>query len=154
MPLVEAGLFDRFPGVNLVMAHGDAAWVPSMIEGADNAHINPRGQPPSSLPNPDWLPSDYIRRHCWFTFQHDRIAVSNRNTIGLAHLLWASQFPLDGSDWPSDRRRAELVTQNVAPHDQVPLLATNCAKLYRLPGFEKGFTSAEIVDFSGSLLVL
>ena len=139
MPLVYSGLFDRLPNVRIVMAHGNAGWVPTWLEGLDSGYIRGVATRKSSLMREDWLPSDYIRRHFWFTFQHDRFAVHNRSKIGTAHLLWASHLPLDGADWPNDLQRAELTLGEVPAEDRNKMLALNCARLYRLPGYEKGF---------------
>jgi predicted TIM-barrel fold metal-dependent hydrolase len=79
-----------------------------------------------------------MRRHFWFTIQQDRATVKHRDLIGPEHLLWSSHFPLDASNWPDNRQQARRVTEGLPTGDQQAILATNAARLYRLPGFEQG----------------
>ena len=46
------------------------------------------------------------RRHAWFTFHQDRPAVKNRHRLGGVHLMWASHFPFDESNFPDNRQQA------------------------------------------------
>ena len=59
------------------------------------------------------MPSEYIRKHSWFTFHQDRAAVKNRSKLGPTHLMWASHFPDEESDWPDNRQQAMRVTNEV-----------------------------------------
>jgi predicted TIM-barrel fold metal-dependent hydrolase len=151
-PLAGAGVFERYPQLKIVIAHANCGWVPHWAEGLDSSYLRQAVLRSWSLPNPDRLPSEY-RRSWWFTFQHDRTGVLAREYIGVAHMMWASHFPLDGADWPDDRARAELVVQEVAAADRERLLATNCARLYRLPGYEAGFPAEELEEYKGLLLL-
>jgi predicted TIM-barrel fold metal-dependent hydrolase len=153
MPLAASGVFDRFPDLKIVAAHGNSGWLPAEAEAFDNQYLRTAATRQSSLANPDWMPSDYARRFFWYTFQHDRFAVTNRHRIGVAHLMWASHFPLDGSDWPDHKARAELVTQEVSPEDKERLLATNCARLYRLPGYQGAFAAEEVSAYQQLLFL-
>jgi hypothetical protein len=88
------------------------------------------------LPNPDVYPSEYVRRNFWFTVQHDRAAVTNRQMMGREHLMWASHFPLDATNWPDNRQQAMQVTEELPAEDRQAILADNVARLYQLPGYE------------------
>ena len=100
-----------------------------------------------TLKDENALPSEYIRSRVWFTFHHDSTAVRNRHNIGPAHLMWASHFPYDDSNWPDNRQQAARVTAT-APNDvRANLAARNVAKLYRLPGYEDSFDEAAIKEY-------
>ena len=147
LPMVAGGVFDRFPEVKVVFAHGDAGWAPHWMEFSDINYVRHKHLAEYALANPDSVPSDYIRKHAWFTFHQDRPAVKNRHRIGSAHLMWASHFPYEDSNWPDSRQQAMRVTDEVPAEDRQALLAGNVARLYRLPGFEQGFTNDEIMLF-------
>ena len=147
MPLAASGAFDDFPGLKIVMSHGNSGWVPYALENMDNRYLRSVATRQISLVNPDLMPSDYGRRFFWFTFQNDRVAVANRERLGVAHMMWGSHFPLGGSDWPDNRARAEAVTHEVPAEDKERLLAGNCGRLYRMPGFEQGFSPEELTDY-------
>ena len=97
-----------------------------------------------ALQDPDAVPSDYIRKHAWFTFHQDRPAVKNRHRLGDVHVMWASHFPYEDSNWPDDRQQAMRVTDEAPTDERHAMLAGNVARLYRLPGYEQGFTDDEI----------
>jgi predicted TIM-barrel fold metal-dependent hydrolase len=147
LPLVAAGVFDRFPNVKLVFAHGDAGWALHWLEFMDINYVRHRHLDEYALRDPDALPSEYVRRHSWFTFHQDRPAVRFRRKLGTENLLWASDFPLDDANWPDDRQQAARVTEELPADERQALLATNTARLYRLTGYEQGFMDAQIAAF-------
>jgi predicted TIM-barrel fold metal-dependent hydrolase len=138
LPLVASGVFDRFPNLRMVLAHGDAGWSFHWMEFLDNTYLRQRHLERYKLEREDSYPSEYMRRHFWFTIQQDRATVKHRDLIGAEHLLWASHFPLDASNWPDNRQQAMRVTEELPAGDKKALLAGNTARLYRLPGFEAG----------------
>jgi predicted TIM-barrel fold metal-dependent hydrolase len=147
LPLVTSGLFDRCPNVRVVFAHGNAGWAFHWLEFMDMMYVRRRHLKEFVLPNPDLLPSEYIRRNFWFTINRDRTAVVNRSLIGVSHLLWASHFPLDTANWPDDRAQAMRLTEELPADEQRALLAENTARLYRLPGYESGFDPDALATF-------
>jgi predicted TIM-barrel fold metal-dependent hydrolase len=148
LPLVVGRVFDHNPDLKLVLAHGDAGWLLHMLEFRDITYIRHKHLNEFALEDSEAVPSEYFRRHCWFTFSEDRSSVKNRHVIGPAHLMWASHFPLDVSDFPDDRQRAMRVTDEVTPEERAALLAGNVARLYRLPGHEQGFSADEQNEFA------
>jgi predicted TIM-barrel fold metal-dependent hydrolase len=147
LPMVVGGVFDRFPNVRLVFAHADAGWAFHWLEFMDINYVRHRHLDFYKLQDPDALPSEYIRKHTWFTFHQDRTSVTNRHKIGTTQLLWASHFPDEESEWPENRQQAIRVTSEVTPADRHALLAGNTAKLYRLPGSESGFAADDFKAF-------
>ena len=61
--------------------------------------------------------------------------------------MWASHFPYEDSNFPDDRQQAMRVTDEVPAAERQALLADNVSRLYRLPGFEAGFTNEEVAAF-------
>jgi predicted TIM-barrel fold metal-dependent hydrolase len=147
LPMVAAGVFDRYPNVKVVLAHGDAGWAIHWLEFTDMYYLRHRHLHAYDIQNKDALPSEYIRSRVWFTFHHDRTAVRNRHNIGPAHLMWASHFPYDDASWPDDRQHAVRVTAEAPPDVRADLMAGNVARLYGLPGYEEGFSAEKLNDF-------
>ncbi len=147
LPLVAGGVFDRFPDVRIVFAHGNAGWAFHWLEFMDINYVRHRHLDEYALKDPDALPSEYIRKHSWFVFHQDRSSVKNRHKLGTAHLMWGSHFPYEDANWPDDRQQAMRVTDEVAAEDRRALLGGNAARLYGLTGHEKGFTPDEVVAF-------
>ena len=147
LPLVAAGVFDRFPNVQLVFAHGDAGWAAHWLEFMDANYLRHRHLNEYALLDPDALPSEYVRRHAWFTFHQDRTAVRNRTKLGVLNLLWGSHIPFDDTDWPDNRQQARRVTEELPVDDQRALLGGNAGRLYRLAGHEQGFADVDLNAF-------
>ncbi|HWS45142.1 MAG TPA: amidohydrolase family protein, partial [Acidimicrobiia bacterium] len=147
LPIVAAGIFDRYPDARVVFAHADAGWALHWMEFFDANYVRHKHLAEYALQDPDAVPSEYMRRHAWFTFHQDRSAVKNRYRLGAVHLMWASHFPFDDANWPDDRQQAMRVTDELPADDRQALLAGNVARLYRLPGYEKGFTTDEVAAF-------
>jgi predicted TIM-barrel fold metal-dependent hydrolase len=148
LPMVASGVFDRCPNVRVVLAHGDASWAIHWLEFNDIYFLRHGHLKQYELKQTDTLPSEYIRKHVWFTFHHDRPAVRNRNNLGPAHLMWASHFPCDDSNWPDDRQQAARTTAEAPPEIQESLMAGNVGRLYKLPGYEQGFTAEAVKEFA------
>jgi predicted TIM-barrel fold metal-dependent hydrolase len=140
LPLVASGVFDRYPNLRMVLAHGDAGWAFHWMEFLDNTYLRQRHLERFKLQREDAYPSEYMRRHFWFTIQQDRATVKHRDLLGPDHLLWASHFPLDASNWPDNRQQAMRVTEEIPAEDKQALLVGNAARLYRLPGYEEGIS--------------
>jgi predicted TIM-barrel fold metal-dependent hydrolase len=152
MQLVIRGVLDEFPGLRFVCAHGEAGWLPSSLQTSDENYMRTVGtRKEINLKKEDWLPSDYIRAHCWFTFHDDRCAVANRDAIGAAHLLWAAQTGSAETAWPNNRTVAELVTDQLSVEVKSSLLSENTEKLYQVAGM--GFSSEEIHQFDRLTLI-
>lgn len=147
LPMVAAGLFDRFPNVRVVLAHGDAGWAMHWLEFTDMYYLRHQHLNAYTLQDENALPSEYIRSRVWFTFHHDSTAVRNRHNIGPAHLMWASHFPYDDSNWPDNRQQAAKITAEAPAEVRENMMAGNVARLYRLPGYESGFDEASIKEF-------
>jgi predicted TIM-barrel fold metal-dependent hydrolase len=147
LPLVQTGIFDRYPNLKIVLAHGDAGWVAHWLEFTDVMYRRMVATRTYTLEKPDADPSDYIRRHFWFTFHEDRAAVKSRNRVGMSHLLWASHLPFEDTSWPDDRGQAARMTEELPVEETRKLLVENTARLYRLPGYEAGFAAADLEAF-------
>jgi predicted TIM-barrel fold metal-dependent hydrolase len=147
LPIVAAGVFDRYPNVRVVFAHGDAGWALHWMEFFDANYVRHKHLSEYTLQDPDAVPSEYMRRHAWFTFHQDRPAVRNRHRLGDVHLLWASHFPFEDSNFPDNRQQAMRVTDEVVAAERQALLAGNVGRLYRLPGYGHDFTSDEVAAF-------
>jgi len=147
LPMVASGVFDRYPNVRVVFSHGDAGWALHWMEFFDINYVRHKHLAEYALQDADALPSEYMRRHAWFTIHQDRPAVRNRHGLGDVHLLWASHFPFADSNYPDNRQQAMQLTEEVPSKERHALLADNVGRLYRLPGYEAGFTTDEVAVF-------
>src|SRR5919206_3520239 len=94
---VHGGVFERVSELQLVLAEVDAGWVPYVKEQMDNRVIR-KGKPEDLRRRR--LPSSVVEAHVSFTYITDHTAVRNRHAIGVDRLMWSSDYPHSGSDWP------------------------------------------------------
>jgi predicted TIM-barrel fold metal-dependent hydrolase len=149
--LAMSGVWDRHPGLRVVIAHGNAGWLAQALTSTDDFYLRMSGSRQVSLANPDLLPSDYVRQHCWFTFGEDRTAIHTRQYIGAFHLMWASYAPTLDSQWPNDRAMAETLTAELPSAEKDALLGENCLRLYGIGGAD--FTNDEVVAYKKLVLI-
>jgi predicted TIM-barrel fold metal-dependent hydrolase len=125
--MIFAGVFDRVPGLQVVVAEVDCGWVPYFKEQIDNNYQ--RLDPVSDFTIRD-LPSAYVERNVHFAFITDPFGIRNRHDVGVERMLWSSDYPHISADWPYSWRSIQASMSGV-PHDERDLiLAGNAARLY------------------------
>jgi predicted TIM-barrel fold metal-dependent hydrolase len=128
MQFIFNGIFDRFPGLKLVMVEVDAGWVPYFKEQTDNRYTRllPTGE--VRLPQ---LPSEYMDQHVWWSFITDAFAINNRHAVGVERMMWSSDYPHMGADWPNSSRTIAAAFAGVPAAERDRILAGNAVELYK-----------------------
>jgi predicted TIM-barrel fold metal-dependent hydrolase len=125
--MIYAGMFDRFPELQVVFAEVDSGWVPYFKEQIDGNFLRQRTVSNFSIRE---LPSHYVDRHVSTSFMNDAVGVRLRHDIGVDRMLWSSDYPHSFANWPN----SELVllpTFSGVPADEAALMrAGNSARLY------------------------
>jgi predicted TIM-barrel fold metal-dependent hydrolase len=125
--LIFAGVFDRFPTLDLVVAEVDCGWVPYFKEQIDNNYR--RLAPVSDFHIVD-APSEYVERHVHFTYLTDGFGIANRHAVGVERILWSSDYPHISSDWPSSWKTIQATFATVPGAERHAILAGNAQRLY------------------------
>jgi predicted TIM-barrel fold metal-dependent hydrolase len=58
--------------------------------------------------------------------------VQNRYALGIDNLMWSTDYPHHGCDWPESRRVLAELFHDVPTEERRRICALNAAKLYRL----------------------
>ena len=125
---ITSGAFLRFPELRLVLAEVDSSWLPYLAEQMDDRYKRTvEGSRPEAI-----LPSAYFARNIWSTFINDRYGIANRHWVGLDRMMWSSDFPHGGSDWPSSRAVLDEACGGVPEAERHALAAGNVVGLYGL----------------------
>jgi predicted TIM-barrel fold metal-dependent hydrolase len=85
---------------------------------------------PAARPPIARLPGDYFDTNVFSTFITDRYAVKNRHDVGVTQMLWSSDYPHSGADWPHSRQTIDEHFEGVAPDEKHAILAGNALRLY------------------------
>ncbi len=127
--IIQSGVHDRFPDLTWVMVEAGSGWIPYILEQLDDRWHRNRSWLPVKLQHE---PSEYYRRNWRSTFMIDRYAVENRHRIGIDNLMFSTDYPHHGCDWPNTRATVDKMFEGVPAADRYKLCAGNAAKLYGL----------------------
>jgi predicted TIM-barrel fold metal-dependent hydrolase len=127
--MIYSGMFDRFPGLTMVMAECGAGWVPHCIEHMDDHWWRNRIWSDANLKH---LPSHYFHNNWKVTFIREPFAVQTRHWFGIENLMWANDYPHHRHDWPYSRRIIAESMAGVPPAEKYEMVCGNAVRLYQL----------------------
>ena len=129
--LIFAGIWERFPRLKLVLVEANIGWIPTLLEQSDDMFARYRWYT-EAVDKMNLFPSEIFHRNFYATFMIDTVGVQLRDRMNLDHLMWSTDYPHSGSDWPDSRVTLERNFRGV-PRDEVKkMLHTNCKDLYGL----------------------
>ena len=77
-------------------------------------------------------PSTYWYRQGHATFIQDLAGVAARHRAGLRNIMWSTDYPHTGSDWPNHRVTIARLFRGVPAVEVKKMLHGNCKALYGL----------------------
>ena len=129
--ILFSGIFQRFPRLKIVLVESNIGWIPTLLEQSDDMFRRYRWYT-GAVNEQKEMPSDIFFRNFWATFMIDTVGMDLRHRMNVDHLMWSTDYPHSGSDWPNSRITIERVFRDV-PVDQVrKMLHTNCKNFYGL----------------------
>jgi predicted TIM-barrel fold metal-dependent hydrolase len=126
---IYSGLFDRFPGLQMVAVECGVGWIPHFLEHMDDHYWRNRTWTKSPL---RMLPSDYFRQNWKATFIREPFAVATRHWIGVDNMMWSTDYPHHRPDWPYSRRIIEDSMGGVPEAERRRMVCENARELYKL----------------------
>lgn len=131
LQLIYTGVFDRVPDLKVVFAEVDCGWVPYFREQMDDKYLRLRSSTDFGIKH---TPGEYLDKHVGFTYIMDHHAVQSRHQVGLHNLMWSSDFPHMGSDWPHSWKTIQADFANVPGNERELILSGNAQRFYRFGG--------------------
>jgi predicted TIM-barrel fold metal-dependent hydrolase len=129
--LLFSGLFERFPQLRIVLVESNIGWIPTLLEQSDDMFRRYRWWT-GAWQQMSELPSTIFHRNFWATFMVDRAGVELRHRLNGEHILWSTDYPHSGTDWPNSSVSIESLFRGL-PRDEVKrFLHDNCRRLYGL----------------------
>jgi len=129
-----AGVFDRFPRLQIYWGETMIGWLPYALVQVD-ANYERYKYMAEDLHGVERLkrqPSEYIRDHNLWGFLSDPFGVRMRHEAGVDKLLWGSDFPHAAGDWPNSRQVIEQDFAGVPEDERYLMLAGNAVKYFHL----------------------
>ncbi len=124
-----SGVFDRFPGLQIVGVEVGIGWIPHAAEMMDDRYWRNRTRMGLTLKK---LPSQYLKDNFTSTYIVDRIGIEIRHAIGVKNIAWSTDFPHHGNDYPYSRETIDAHFMNVPVEERNQIVAGNMVDLYGL----------------------
>ena len=129
--LLFADIFEKYPKVRCVLVESNIGWIPTLLEQTDDMFMRYRFFT-NAHEKMALTPSQIFHRNFWATFMIDTVGLELRHRMNIDHLMFSTDYPHTGCDWPNSRLVIERLFRGI-PKDQVKkMLHDNCRALYRL----------------------
>ncbi len=128
--MIYAGIFERYPGLQVVSTEHEAAWVPFWLNRIDHNYTQRARRPEWHRFKNDALPSDFFRRNVHVSFQEDALAIQLRSLIGVDRLMWGTDYPHPESTFPESRQVLERILDGVPDGERAMIAGGNASRLY------------------------
>jgi predicted TIM-barrel fold metal-dependent hydrolase len=131
--LLFSGVFQSFPTIQFVLVESNIGWIPTALEQLDDMFLRYRWYT-KAVDLVPMMPSRTFHTNFWATFMKDRIGVELRHHMNLDHIMWSTDYPHTGSEWPNSRCQIESLFRGVPGAEVKKLLHDNAKALYKLDG--------------------
>ena len=130
--MVYGGVFERFPGLKIVLAENDVSWLPHFMYRLDHSYDQLRLFENLKLSR---MPSEYIKRQVWASFQFEDVWIDTRERYDMSKIMWSSDYPHTDSPWPRSKESFVELFKEVPEEDLKRVMGANVAHLYDMPNF-------------------
>lgn len=132
--LVIAGVFDRFPKLQIFWAENNVGWIPYYYEQFDHEYEINRfwAERHLGLPRLKRRPSEYLREHAHWGFFEDHVGVRLRHEVGVERMMWSTDFPHVVTRWPNSLKYLDSQMAGVPAAERRQMAAENAVKFFRL----------------------
>jgi predicted TIM-barrel fold metal-dependent hydrolase len=126
---IAAGVFDRFPSLEIYLAETNAGWMPESFYMMDDSYRLFR----------EWYgvdlamrPSEYVARHFYFGMVRDPLALRMRDLLPADRLMWGSDFPHSVTSFPRSREWLRAIFDDVPDPLRRRILVENPCRFFGL----------------------
>ncbi|MGZ4691826.1 MAG: amidohydrolase family protein [Acidimicrobiia bacterium] len=125
--MLFTGVFDRFPALQVQWIEIGVGWLPHFIECLDDRYWRNRswGQLPIKQP-----PSYYWYQNNAASFISDRTGIALRHQAGINNIMWSSDYPHHGNDWPYSRKVIEETMNSIPADEKAKIVGGNAARIW------------------------
>lgn len=127
--LCYQGVFDRFPDLKVLLIETGVGWIPHFMEQLDDRYWRNRGWGEITIKEP---PSYYWRKNFAATFIMDVVGLSIRHAVGVENMMWSTDYPHHGCDWPYSRKVIDETFVGIDAEERHKILAGNAVRHWNL----------------------
>jgi predicted TIM-barrel fold metal-dependent hydrolase len=129
MKLTFGGAFARFPGLKIICAEGELAWMPYLMSRADKYYASRyrRGHDYDL----GMTPSDFLRRQVWMSFIKDPLGLEHYASGDFAdRIMWSTDYPHPACFFPNSLQVFAEDFAGVPDDDKRKFAHDNVAELF------------------------
>jgi predicted TIM-barrel fold metal-dependent hydrolase len=127
--MLFSGVFDRYPELQICWIETGVGWLPHMLESIDDRYWRNRSWGELSIKHP---PSVYWHRNNAASFISDRSGIAMRHAVGIDNMMWSSDYPHHGNDWPYSRKVIEETMGQIPGGEKAQIVGGNAARIWQL----------------------
>ena len=127
--MLFTGVFERFPELQVCWIETGVGWIPHLLESLDDRWWRNRvwGELPLTEP-----PSTYWYRNNAASFITDRSGIALRHQAGVRNIMWSSDYPHHGNDWPYSRKVIAETMGHLPEAEKQLITGGNAARIWNI----------------------
>ncbi len=129
--LLFSGVFERFTRLKLLLVEANIGWIPTLLEQVDDMFLRYRWFT-GGAEQMHTMPSRIFHRNFYATFMVDTVGIELRHRLNLEHIMWSTDYPHTGTEWPNNRISIERNFRGLPKGEVKAMLHDNCKTLYKL----------------------
>jgi hypothetical protein len=126
--MMYGGVFDRHPGLKLLMTEVRADWLPDTLQRLDAAYDEHRADIPSRRKPSEWWESNCL---AGVSFMH-KVEVEIRDEIGVDGMCFGRDYPHAEGTWPNTYDYLRALFAGVPERDTRKILGENAIRFFGL----------------------
>ena len=127
--MLFTGVFDRFPELQVCWIETGVGWLPHFIDCLDDRYWRNRSWGDLPIKQP---PSYYWYQNNAATFISDRSGIALRHQVGVDNMMWSSDYPHHGNDWPYSRKVIEETMNAIPAEEKAKITGANARRIWNL----------------------
>lgn len=127
--LIFTGVFERHPGLQLAMIETGVGWLPHFLEQMDDRFWRNRSWTDLPISEP---PSSYWHSNMAASFIRDDNGIRNRHEVGVHNMMWSTDYPHHGNDWPYSRKVIAETMASLPSEERDLIVAGNAVRIFGL----------------------
>ena len=129
--MIFAGVFDRYPRLQVGSVEHEMAWIPHWLKQMDFTYRERPVFTKGWKSRQGMLPSDYWHRNMFVEFMEDDLGIQLRHVIGVDNMLWGNDFPHAESTWPMSQQFLDKAFAGASDEERRKITSDNAAKRFR-----------------------
>ncbi len=125
-----SGYAVRHPGLKIAMSEGGIGWVAMLHDRLENI-VDRSGY--GSYFHGDLRPAEVLARNFWFCTIDDPSTLVTRETVGIDHIMFETDYPHGDGTWPDSQAVFASVFGHLPAGEVAKISHENAAALFRQP---------------------